>query len=72
MDDEPHEEITLSGALYFGDRLAEKWVRDMARDELRSALAAALADPAVDEGGKSLAGYLLQWLKEPPVEAGQS
>ena len=42
----------------------EEAIRLVVRDELRSGMAAALADPDVTTEAKSLAGYLLQRLDE--------
>jgi hypothetical protein len=47
--------------------MSEPWepgIREIVRDELRSLMAAALADPDVDPAAKSFAGYSLQWLNE--------
>ena len=45
--------------------LEDKTVRRIASEEIASVMAAALADPQVDEHAKSLAGYILQRLREP-------
>ena len=44
--------------------LEDTMVRRIVREEIASVMAAALADPQVDEHAKSLAGYVLQWLQD--------